>query len=123
VEFKRPGRKDYDANENPQHQIESYIKKLLGGNELDVDGRPIKINPESTAFYCYIVADRVGKMNEWTFTWEDTPDGRGKFYEPKNGFKGRVEVVGWDDLVGDARERNSIFFERVGLKPTNFFTD
>jgi hypothetical protein len=88
-----------------------------------VDGRPIKLNAESTAFYCYIVADRIGRMNDWTFTWEDTPDGRGKFYEPKNGFKGRVEIIGWDDLIGDARERNFIFFDRAGLKPTNFFAD
>src|SRR5665213_2333385 len=60
---------------------------------------------------------------KWTLTWEDTPDGRGKFYEPKNGFRGRVEVVGWDDLIGDARERNSAVFARAGLNPRKFFSD
>jgi hypothetical protein len=31
IEFKRPGRTSYSDNENPQHQIERYIRKLQSG--------------------------------------------------------------------------------------------
>ena len=121
VEFKRPNRKDYGNDENPQQQVERYIKLLIGGGLNDVKGRPIKINRD-TAFYVFIVADIVGKMDDWTFSWRRTPDGRGRIYQPGDGFNGVIELIGWDALVSDARERNKAFFDRVGLSGKSYFS-
>jgi hypothetical protein len=120
VEFKRPGRTNYRANENPLLQIERYIRTLQSGNSMDVRGRPIALN-ESTIFYCYIVADIVGPINEWTYSWARTADGRGRIYQPNSGFKGTIELIGWDSLLDDARLRNQAFFDRAGLSAANFF--
>lgn len=95
VEFKRPGRKNYAENENPQFQVERYVQRLQSGKLVDVRGRPVKLD-ERTIFYCYIVADIVGKLDEWTFTWQRTADGRGRLYRPNGGFLGSVELIGWD---------------------------
>jgi hypothetical protein len=54
-------------------QVERYIKQLLAGGLTNVKGRPIK-NSKDTAFYGFIVADIVGKMDDWTFSWRRTPD-------------------------------------------------
>ena len=118
VEFKRPGRKNYDDNENPQFQVERYVRMLLSGELPDVNGRPIKLSKE-TIFYCYIVADCVGKMNDWTFSWSATPDGRGKIFQPRDGFNGMIELVTWDKLLDDATERNKAFFDRAGIASSN----
>jgi hypothetical protein len=121
VEFKKPGRKDYGNDENPQQQVERYIKQLLAGGLTDVKGRPIKINKD-TAFYGFIVSDIVGKMDDWTFSWRRTPDGRGRVYQPGDGFNGVIELIGWDAMVSDARERNKAFFDRMGLTGKSYFS-
>ncbi|MCH2078717.1 MAG: ATP-binding protein [Rhodobacteraceae bacterium] len=79
VEFKRPGRKSYGDDENPQFQVERYVKQLQSGGLSDVRGRPITLD-QNTIFYCYIVADIVGKMDTWTYSWQRTADGRGRIY-------------------------------------------
>ncbi|MBM2712837.1 ATP-binding protein [Mesorhizobium caraganae] len=122
VEFKRPGRTGYGDDENPQHQVERYVRRLLEGGKLDVKGRPIKLK-EDTVFYCFIVADIVGKMDDWTYSWDRTADGRGRFYQPRSGFKGSIELIAWDTLLSDARERNQAFFDRAGISGKSFFIE
>lgn len=121
IEFKRPGRKQYAEDENPQFQVERYVQRLQSGNMEDVRGRPIKLD-ENTIFYCFIVADIVGKMNTWTFSWQRTADGRGRIYRPNSGFLGSIELLGWDQLIDDARARNQAFFDAAGISGKSFFS-
>src|SRR5271157_1321258 len=44
VEFKKPGRKNYPDSENPQLQVERYVRELQSGNLTDVRGRPIQLD-------------------------------------------------------------------------------
>lgn len=122
VEFKRPGRTSYASDENPQHQVERYVRRLLEGGKLDVKGRPIKLK-DDTVFYCFVVADIVGKLDEWTYSWDRTADGRGRLYQPRSGFKGSIELIAWDTLLSDARERNQAFFDRAGISGKSFFVE
>ena len=121
IEFKRPNRTDYSDTDNPQMQVERYIKTLQAGGLNDVKGRPIKLD-DRTVFHCFIVADIVGKLDEWTFSWQRTADGRGRIYQPRDGFRGTIELVGWDALLGDARDRNKAFFERAGISGRSYFS-
>lgn len=122
VEFKRPGRAAYHDSENPQHQVEKYVKRLLSGDLRDVKGRPIKLDT-NTIFYCFIIADIVGKLDDWTFSWQRTADGRGRVYQPRDGFKGSIELIGWDALLSDARARNQAFFDKSGISGKSFFSE
>ncbi len=121
VEFKRPGRTNYADNENPQTQVERYIRQLQAGGLNDVKGRPIKLDSH-TVFHCFVVADIVGKLDDWTYTWQRTADGRGRLYQPRNGFQGSIELIGWDALLGDARARNQAFFDRAGISGKSYFS-
>jgi len=121
IEFKRPGRSNYGDDENPHLQIERYIRQLQTGTMRDVRGRPIKLDSR-TAFYCFIVADIVGNLDEWTYTWQRTADGRGRVYQPRDGFSGSIELVGWDSMLSDARGRNQAFFDRVGISGKSYFS-
>lgn len=121
-ELKRPGRSNYNDDENPQMQVERYVKQLLAGGRVDVKGRPIRLGPD-TVFYCYIVADIVGKLDEWTYSWQRTADGRGRILQPRYGFNGIIELVGWDDLLADAKARNRAFFDYAGISGKSFFSD
>lgn len=121
VEFKRPGRTSYADDENPQFQVERYVKQLQSGGMSDVRGRPISLD-QNTIFYCYIVADIVGKMDMWTYSWQRTADGRGRIYRPNSGFQGSIELLGWDQLINDARARNQAFFDKAGISGESFFS-
>lgn len=120
VEFKRPGRSNYPDNENPQFQVQRYIQQLQSGKLSDVRGRPITLN-EETIFYCFIVADNVGKMVDWTYHWQRTADGRGRVLRPDDGFRGSIELITWDALIDDARARNQAFFDKAGISGKSFF--
>jgi hypothetical protein len=119
VEFKRPGREDYKDDENPQMQVERYIRKLQSGELKDNKGRKIEL--EDAVFHCFVVADIVGKLDDWTYSWPRTPDGRGRLYQPRQGFKGSIEIIPWDCLIADAQLRNEAFFERAGISGKSFF--
>lgn len=120
VEFKRPGRTNYPENENPQFQVQRYIQQLQSGKLSDVRGRPITLN-DKTIFYCFIVADNVGKMVDWTYHWQRTADGRGRILRPDDGFRGSIELITWDALIDDARARNQAFFDKAGISGKSFF--
>ncbi len=121
VEFKKPGRTNYPDDEHPQFQVERYVRRLQSGDLRDVRGRPIKLD-QNTIFYCFTVADIVGKLDDWTFSWQRTADGRGRVYRPNSGFLGSIELVGWDDLLKDARARNQAFFDKAGISGKSFFS-
>ncbi len=121
VEFKRPGRKSYADDENPQLQVERYVRRLQSGGLTDVKGRPIKLD-QNTVFNCFIVADIVGKLDDWTYSWQPTADGRGRIYRPSSGFNGAIELIGWDALLEDARARNQAFFDKAGISGKSFFS-
>ena len=121
VEFKRPGRRSYADNEDPSQQVLRYVRALQAGGLRDVRGRPIVLDG-NTFFHCFIVADIIGKMADWTDLWGRTPDGRGRIITPGGGFQGVVEVMGWDSLMGDARQRNLAFFDKAGITGESFFS-
>lgn len=121
VEFKKPGRTQYADDEHPQFQVERYVRQLQSGALRDVQGRPIKLD-QGTIFYCFIIADIVGKLDDWTYSWRRTSDGRGRIYRPDSGFAGSIELMGWDELVQDARDRNQAFFDRAGISGKSYFS-
>lgn len=81
IEFKRPGRNDYDHNSNPVTQVLQYVDKLLESSNLKKpDGENIKRMPPGTRFICYIVADfepTLLKVLKYSMAKHPTPDGRG----------------------------------------------
>ncbi|MEO7690846.1 MAG: ATP-binding protein [Sphingomonas sp.] len=121
IEFKRPGRTSYNDDENPQLQIERYVRRMLSGTMTDVKGRPIKLD-DRTVFHCFIIADIVGKLDDWTYSWQRTADGRGRVYQPRDGFRGSIELIGWDALLDDAKARNQAFFDRAGISGNSYFS-
>jgi len=122
IEFKRPGRTNYAEDENPQLQIQRYIRRLTSGSMADVKGRPITLD-ETTIFYCFIIADMCPKIDDWTFDWQRTADGRGRIRRPDSGFRGSIELIGWDKLLEDAKARNRAFFDKAGITGESFFSN
>lgn len=115
VEFKHPGRRDYEERYSPMNQISEYITRLKNGEIEDFRNARVRI-AEDCIFYCYVVADIAGKLEIHTNGWRTTSNGRGRIQELGGKFRGMVEIIEWADLIGDARLRNHAFIHAAGLR-------
>lgn len=115
VEFKQPGRKDYDERYSPLNQISEYITRLKNGEIEDFQQGRVRI-AEDCVFYCYVIADIVGRLDVHTSAWRTTANGRGRIHELQGKFRGIIEIIEWADLITDARLRNHAFLHAAGLR-------
>lgn len=123
VEFKRPERKDYTSKtekSNPVDQVLKYIDTIRENGATDRRGKRIHFaNNANVPFYAYIIADfnsnfeRILKLQDFN----QTPDGMGyfKFHKTYNAY---IEVITYDKVLKDAKNRNRILFDKLGI-PTN----
>lgn len=115
IEFKQPGRRDYDERYSPMNQISEYITRLKNGEIEDFRNSRVRI-ADDCIFYCYVVADIVGKLEVHTNGWRTTSNGRGRIQELSGRFRGIIEVIEWADLISDACLRNHAFITAAGLR-------
>ncbi len=115
VEFKRPVRDDYSDDDNPISQVYSYIDTIREGKATDRKGRPINI-PDRTPFFAYIVCDITMTLRRQAKTagLRQTSDGAGYFGYNEN-YGVYVEIVSFEKLLGDAKKRNAVLFDKLGL--------
>ncbi len=119
VEFKRPMREDYSKGKDPVQQVLSYVERLQNPQgEIDIRGRAISGIGPSTSFHCYVVADITPQLREKMIgRFSKTPDGQGYFGYTTNP-SAFVEIVPFGKVMRDARLRNAIFFQKLGITNT-----
>ena len=118
IEFKRPGRDDYDGNSNPVNQVLEYVDLFrLGKAVKDKNGRQIKPISDSTRFICFVVADFTDSLKRvlrYSKASHPTADGEGFFgVSPDN--NASIEVLPYSKMLHDAKIRNEAFFRQLGL--------
>ncbi|NEN75920.1 ATP-binding protein [Pelistega sp. NLN82] len=111
IEFKRPGRDDYDKD--PADQIIQRFREISEGNVQDIDGR--MVNPQNLRYTGYLIADLTPSLRNQVFgRYHKTADNEGYFYNLAEG-NGNIEIVSYDKLVKDALRRNRMLFDKLGL--------
>ena len=117
VEFKRPGRRDYKKVEDDlQRQVTKYLRQLKGGEIGAFDGRRVRF-AKDCQFFCYVVADIVGDLEEQLDSWNTTANGEGRFRQLGGAYEGStIEVIQWTDLINDAWARNMATLTAAGLR-------
>lgn len=111
IEFKRPGRDNYDKD--PADQIIQRFREIAEGGVADVDGR--QINPANLRYTGYLIADLTPSLHRQVFgRYHRTADNEGYFSPLSNG-NGYIEILSYDKLIKDANRRNRILFDKLGL--------
>lgn len=111
IEFKRPMRDDYD--QDPGAQITRRFREILTGKVNNIDGRPI--NPKNLRFVGYLIADLTPSLKrEVQMDYHEQADGEG-YYRPLATGNGFVEIISYDKLLTDAKRRNRMLFDKLGL--------
>lgn len=115
VEFKRPERKDY-PEKPPIEQVTLLLDELRGEHYLDeVTGREIKLANEDVPAYVYIVCDLTKEVQqEARRSLQRTPDRLGYFGFIKE-HNAYIEIISYEKLLNDARKRNRVLFEKLGI--------
>lgn len=117
VEFKRPKRTNYPADENPIIQALEYAGKILKGKyEMPEGIEEVSVDANNTPVYIYIICDIVDKIKDFASyaNLSMTPDGQGYigYNKDKNAY---IEIKSFKKVVSDAKMRNQIFFKKLGL--------
>ncbi|OQY42175.1 MAG: hypothetical protein B6240_14295 [Desulfobacteraceae bacterium 4572_87] len=71
---------------------------------------------DDTRFYCYIIADPTDKLTQILeySGFNKTPDGDGYyFFNPTH--NAYVELISYRKLLEDAKKRNRILFDKLGI--------
>ena len=114
-ELKRPMRPDLSYDEqNPVNQILAYKEKLETNTVKDKLGRFIKVD-DKTKFYLYVVCDvhpNFAKTLMSRHSLKETADRQGYFRMDGNLY---IEVLSYDKIINDAKKRNEILFEKLGI--------
>lgn len=117
VEFKRPGRDNYTAAENPIDQCLDYVRKIKsGGAAIDSKGQHVSWINKDTLFYCYVVADVTPSFLSIIETHDliQTPDGRG-YWKFHDRLQTIIEVVPFDKIIDGVKGRHEAFFAKLGI--------
>jgi hypothetical protein len=117
IEFKRPNRNDYNGNDNPIRQIGDYVEKLKTSNTVtDARGRSAPSRIKGAAYHCYIIADLTDTLLREIrdLNLKITPDGEGRFGYINDGGV-YIEIIPYGKLLQDAKLRQGIFFQKLGL--------
>ena len=111
IEFKRPGRDDYDKD--PADQIIQRFREISNGNVNDIEGR--QINPVNLRYTGYLIADLTPSLRKQVYgRYHRTADNEGYFFNLSD-CNGCIEIISYDKLVKDAGRRNRILFDKLGL--------
>lgn len=115
VEFKKPGRKLYRKTEDQiEQQITKYLAQMKGGEIETFDRARVRVASDCI-FYCYVIADIVGDLEEQLSAWDTTSNGKGRIRPLRGQYNGQIEVIQWQDLVNDAWMRNRATLHAAGL--------
>jgi hypothetical protein len=119
VEFKRPERNQYVVSgekKNPVDQVIAYIRTIRENGAIDRRGKLIQLDKDKTPFYAYIICDfnqSLTKVLE-DRDYKRTPDNMGFFYFHEK-YNAYIEVISYQKMLKDAKSRNRILFEKLGL--------
>lgn len=115
VELKKPGRTNYGPSDRLEDQVVKYVRQLQGGKIEGFGRRQIRVSPDCQ-FYSLVIADiNSSLLDNELFTWDSIDNERGRRRSlPK--INTIIDVLGWEDILSSARERNRALLSMAGLK-------
>ncbi len=115
IEFKKP---DNDQK-NPINQVGEYVDKIRRGQKKKQNGQSFNVT-DGTIFRCYVICDLTDKMRTHCTNSSLLPMPDNLGYSGYNQTRhAYTEVISYEKLLGDAKKRNNIFFEKLfGPRPS-----
>jgi hypothetical protein len=115
IEFKRPGRDDYNDFENPVRQAFRLIEDIRSGT-FKINGRPISVANDKIPATAYCICDITPSLRTILKDFDAfiTPDNQ-SYYGFNKTYGVYFEVIDYNKMLRDATKRNRIFFDKLNL--------
>lgn len=113
LEFKKPQKTKFE--EDPTRQLFRYVRQIRENGIKLQNGRPVTVD-ETTRFYCYAICDLTPPVREFAENgnYAKLQGGYG-FYTYNRNHNAHVEIVAFDKIVLDAKQRHKAFFDQLGI--------
>ncbi|MBT0663137.1 ATP-binding protein [Geobacter pelophilus] len=113
IEFKKPQRTNFD--EDPTKQLFRYVREIRKNGVWLPNGRQVTVN-DTTRFYCYAICDLTPQVKEFAENGNYAAlQGELGYYTYNRNHNAHVELVAFDKIVLDAKQRHKAFFEKLGI--------
>jgi len=115
VEFKKPGRDNYTASDNPVMQSFKLVEQIRASKFIR-NGRPVSVANDHIPATVYAVCDLTDSLRTSMkdLDADVTPDNQG-YYGFHRGYRVFYEVIDYNKLLRDAEKRNKIFFDKLNI--------
>jgi len=112
IELKKPVRERYEKD--PVDQIIETIEDIQN-QVVKTRGRPFILD-KSTKYYCYAICDITEEIKRTVKKLDmiELKDNLG-YYIYHKGYNAYIEVIAYDQITADAKRRNAIFFDALGI--------
>ena len=113
IEFKKPQRTAFD--EDPTKQLFRYVREVRKSGIWLPNGRQVSVD-DSSRFYCYVICDLTQQVQEFAENGNYAKlQGEFGFYTYNRNHNAHVEIIAFDKIVLDAKQRHKAFFEKLGI--------
>lgn len=115
VEFKRPGRDGYTAEDNPVMQGIRLAEQIRAGKFV-VNGRTVPVASDQIQATVFAVCDITDSLRTAMIDLQATvtPDNQG-YYGYHRTRRIYYEVIDYNKLLREAQKRNRIFFDKLNI--------
>ena len=113
LEFKKPERKTFD--EDPTRQLFRYVRDIRKNGIRLSTGRRLTAD-DATRFYCYVICDLTPQIQEFAENGNYAKlQGEFGYYTYNRNHNAHVEIIAFDKIVLDAKQRHKAFFKKLGI--------
>jgi len=113
LELKKPQRESF--NDNPTEKVLDYVRSIRDNKVKLQNGRPLEVN-ETTRFYCYVVCDITDKIKKFADNGNfATLKGERGHYLYNQKLNTHIEIIAFDKIISDVKQRHKAFFEKLGI--------
>lgn len=113
IEFKKPQRRNFE--EDPTRQVLRYVRNIRSRNVTMSNGREILVD-DATRFYCYVICDITAPIREYVENNNYTAlRGDLGFYSYNRRLNSHTEIIAFDKIIADVKQRHKAFFEKLGI--------
>lgn len=113
LEFKKPLRTNFD--EDPTKQLFRYVREIREKGVWLTNGRQVTVD-NATRYYCYAICDLTPQIKEFAENGNYASlQGEYGYYSYNRNFNAHVEIVAFDKIVLDAKQRHKAFFDKLGI--------
>lgn len=114
LELKKPQRESFDDN-RPTEKVLHYVRLIRDKKVKLPNGRPLETNG-TTRFYCYVVCDITDEIKRFADDGNfATLKGERGYYLYNQKLNTHIEIIAFDKIIIDVKQRHKAFFEKLGV--------